>query len=83
MKCKSKDLFMDKQNKLMDVLTAIQVTCAWLISISLFALSLFLWMPLPFNAIVLALVGIGICPLLKIPNELKIFVAIIGFIALL
>ncbi|MBW4604330.1 MAG: hypothetical protein KME29_33375 [Calothrix sp. FI2-JRJ7] len=74
---------MNKQNKFMDVLTAVQVTCAWLISISLFALSLFLLMPSPLNAIVLALVGIGICPLVKVPDELKIFVAFIGFIALL
>ena len=74
---------MNKPNNFMDVLTAVQVTCAWLISISLFALSLFLLMPLPLNAIVLALFGIGICPLVTVPDELKIFVAFIGFIALL
>lgn len=74
---------MNQQNKLMNILTAIQVTCGWLLSISLFALSVFLFMPLPLNATLLALVAIGICPLVTVPNELKIFVAIIGFIALL
>ncbi|TWH43752.1 hypothetical protein [Dulcicalothrix desertica] len=74
---------MNKPNNFMDILTAIQVTCAWLISISLFALSLILLMPLPLNAIILALVAIGICPLVTVSDELKIFVALIGFIALL
>lgn len=73
---------MNNDNRFMKALGTIQVICGWILTVSVGILSLVLAFVSPFRAFLLALIAIGVCPKVDLPDTLRVVVAVIALIAL-
>lgn len=73
---------MKRESKFMRLLAKIQTGCGWILSASMGILAIILAFSFPLQACFFALVAIGICPRVDLPDLVRVAVAVVGLVAL-